>query len=395
MSARVAVIVVAAGSGSRLGQSRAKAFVDVGGRTVLDRALDPVGRLGEPAEVVAVVPAGHEGEASEILARHDRLAGRHVVVGGATRHESVVRGLDLVSETVDVVLVHDAARAFTPAAVFDSVIEAVRVSGGGVIPVMPVVDTVKSVDDGELVTGTVDRARLRAVQTPQGFPRETLVAAYRAAQVDATDDAGVVFDAGHPILTVEGDPLSFKITTPDDLRRAVEHVSGPAIAVPRIGQGFDTHAFAGDDTALWLAGLEWPGERGLAGHSDGDVAVHALCDALLSAAGLGDLGSTFGTADPRFAGAHGEVFLTETLRLVTEAGFAVGNASVQIIGNRPRFAPRRQEAEERLGTLLGAPVSIAATTTDGLGFAGRGEGLAALATALLVVTRPRSAEVSP
>ena len=145
----------------------------------------------------------------------------------------------------------------------------------------------------------------------------------------------------------------------------------------------DTHGF--DPSAeLWLAGLRWPGEDGLAGHSDGDAVAHAVTDALLSACGLGDIGEVFGTSDPRFVGAHGEVFLVETRRLVQSAGFSIGNVSVQLVGNRPKFAPRRREAEELLTRILGAPVSISATTTDGLGFTGRGEGIAAIATALVV-----------
>ncbi|RXZ42412.1 2-C-methyl-D-erythritol 2,4-cyclodiphosphate synthase [Agromyces binzhouensis] len=141
---------------------------------------------------------------------------------------------------------------------------------------------------------------------------------------------------------------------------------------------------------MWLAGLEWPGERGLSGHSDGDAVAHAICDALLAAAGLGDIGGMFGTADPRFSGAHGEVFLAETVRRLAAAGWRVGNVSVQVVGNRPKLAPRRAEAEALLTGIVGAPVSVAATTTDGLGFTGRGEGVTAIATALIVPASGRA-----
>jgi 2-C-methyl-D-erythritol 4-phosphate cytidylyltransferase/2-C-methyl-D-erythritol 2,4-cyclodiphosphate synthase len=189
--------------------------------------------------------------------------------------------------------------------------------------------------------------------------------------------------AGYDVTVVPGDALAFKITTQWDLRRA-EQLLAPSMASESIrsGIGVDVHAFA-DNRELWLAGLSWPGERGLAGHSDADVVCHAICDALLSAAGLGDIGSRFGTDDPAASGAHGDYFLRGTLEILTQAGFAPANVSVQLIAAAPKFAPRRVEAEELLSAIIGAPVSVSATTSDGLGFTGRGEGIAAIATALV------------
>lgn len=413
-SATIAVIVVAAGSGTRLGHTEPKAFVPLGGDTILGVALDAVLGMRETPHVVLVVP---EERVDETRERYGPLAEAasaplDVVPGGASRQESVSRGVAVLPHIVDTVLVHDAARPLTPSIVFDEVAAAVRSRGHGIVPGLAVIDTIKRVDASGRVLETVDRAELAAMQTPQGFPRTALEWAYSRVHGEHTDDAALVASTGLAVDVVPGDARAFKITLPGDLHRAEQLVaeratargvgSGPAagsgiapeaaapgtaasVVAPRIGTGVDVHAFADDpDTPLWLAGLHWPAERGLSGHSDGDAACHAICDALLAAAGLGDIGGVFGTADPRLEGAHGETFLREALALLANAGFRVGNVTVQLVGNRPKLAPRRAEAEALLSGILGAPVSVGATTSDALGFTGRGEGVAAIATALVL-----------
>lgn len=384
---RTAIIVVAAGSGSRLQGGAPKAFVGIDAHSILRHALDGV-FAASPAQVIVVAPAGMEGDAeSELLAAAgDRAELGRVITGGATRQQSVAAGLEALWGDITTVLVHDAARALTPPALIDQVADAVD-ERSGVIPALAVVDTLKRVEGTE-VAGPVDRSELVAAQTPQGFPRTLLESAYAqaaASGVEYTDDAALFAAAGHPVTFIDGSARGFKITTPDDLERA-RHLLAPRHIAPRVGIGTDVHAFGGAGD-LWLAGLEWPGEQALSGHSDGDAVAHAIVDALLGAAGLGDIGEHFGTAHPEYAGAHADVFLARTREILAEHGFAIGNVSVQFQGNRPKFSPRRAEAQAVLSGILGAPVSVAATTTDGLGFTGRGEGVSVTAIASIAPAR--------
>ena len=381
---QTAVIVVAAGSGTRLGAGAPKAFVPLDAQPILRHALDGV--FAAPvAQVIVVAPADLMGDARAIVdaSAAASTASTTIVAGGATRQDSVAAGLAALAAEIEIVLVHDAARALTPPAVFTRVIDAVRHSGGGVVPALPVIDTLKQVD-GPAVVAAVDRSILAAAQTPQGFPRALLDEAYANATEDFTDDAALFAAQGHPVMTVAGDALSFKVTTPADLTRARTLVTpSPMPVIPRVGVGTDVHAFGGEGT-LWLASLEWPGEQALSGHSDGDAVAHAIVDALLAAAGLGDIGLHFGVDRPEFAGAHADAFLSATRDILHTAGWSIGNVSVQVQANRPRFAARRLEAEAALTAALGASVSLSATTTDGLGFTGRTEGVAAFAVALVV-----------
>ena len=368
-------IVPAAGSGERLGLGRPKAFVEVGGRSLIGHAIDRL-RVAGVQRVVVAVGAGQVDEAREIA------PDARIVVGGADRVASVAAGLAAaLDEPTDVVLVHDAARAFAPSEVVRRVVAMVRSGHPAVVPVLPVIDTIRAVDSQGDSTGVIDRTPLRIVQTPQGFSPQLLVRAHEQARRDhvgATDDAALVERLGEPVSFVPGDARSVKITTAADL----DEVRRGQHGVPRVGVGFDVHQIR-SGVACHLAGLYFPDVDGCHGHSDGDVAAHALCDALLSAAGLGDLGSLVGTDDPRWAGASGVSLIEYAMARVHAAGYSPGNASVQIAAADPRIGSRRREAEQVLSAAVGAPVSVAATTTDRLGFVGRREGRAAMATALI------------
>jgi len=381
------VVIVAAGSGTRLGHSEPKAFVQLAGETLLERAIRGARASAEPIDCVVAVPAHLVSAARELIAAA-ALEPVTVVAGGVSRQASVAAGLAALSPEVDVVLVHDAARPLVPGEVFDRVAAAVRRTGGGAIPATRVVNTLKRVAPGgqhvplddEPVLAAVDRAELVAAQTPQGFPRRALDEAYTSASAEHSDDAALFAAAGGSVVVVDGASTGFKITGPADLRRAGALLAGRDA---RVGVGVDIHAF--DDTLpLWLGGLLWEGEPGLAGHSDGDALLHAICDALLGAAGLGDLGTNFGVDDPRYAGAPSVEFLRASLEKLDAAGFDVGNVSVQIVAERPRVAPRRAELEQRLTDLVGAPVTVSGTTADGIGVIGAGEGIQAVAVALIV-----------
>ena len=371
-----AVIVVAAGSGSRLASSLPKAFVSLGGQPLLHHVVNRMSEWTKWASLVLVVPEGYEAPARALSSHLDSV---HVVTGGETRGASVQSGLDALPAGVTHVLIHDAARLLMPLEVFDRVLDELESGAKAVIPHIPVVDPLVTVD-GSTTHGDIDRDALGAVQTPQGFDLELLRQAYASAAGEFTDDAAVMRSAGYDVVGVEGDPRGFKITYPDDLVRA-ESLLGEN-SVPLVAVAMDVHQFDSTEP-LWLAGLEWPGEPGLSGHSDGDAVVHAIVDAILQAAGLGDLGTHFGTSRPEFAGAKSRVFLEHTLGLLEEKSLQVSSVAVQIVANAPKIGPRREEAEARLSGAVGAPVTISATTSDGLGFTGRGEGLLAIATAVL------------
>jgi 2-C-methyl-D-erythritol 4-phosphate cytidylyltransferase/2-C-methyl-D-erythritol 2,4-cyclodiphosphate synthase len=374
-----AVVIVAAGSGTRLGSNQPKAFVSLAGATLLEQCVTAVQAWSRPFSLVVVAPPGWETPSRQLLASHGDVT---VVTGGETRTDSVRAGLGELPAGTTTVLIHDAARALTPVAVFDRVLDALTSGAQGVVPQIPVVDTLISVDRSSMATGdAVDRSVLGAVQTPQGFQAASLIAAYQALEGDFTDDAAVLRAAGHDVIAVDGDAMSFKITYPADLQRAASVLGGPG--GQRVGTAVDVHQFD-SNVPLTLAGLVWPGEDGLAGHSDGDVVIHAIVDAILQAAGLGDLGTHFGANRPEFEGANSRVFLEHALGLVKDAGYVVSSVGVQVIAQKPKIGPRRLEAQTLLSELVGCPIALSATTSDGLGFTGRGEGAAALATAVLV-----------
>jgi 2-C-methyl-D-erythritol 4-phosphate cytidylyltransferase/2-C-methyl-D-erythritol 2,4-cyclodiphosphate synthase len=371
-------LVVAAGSGSRAGGELPKQYRPLLGRPLLAHALDP---LAHPCidGVQVVIGAGQEAAYRAAIGDRPLPA---PIIGGATRQQSVRNGLAALADRgVGRVLIHDAARPFLPAAVIDRLLGALDTHDGAV-PVLRVVDTLAR-DDGRL-GDTVARDGLVRVQTPQAFRLDAIHAAHDAWRgPDATDDAQVARAAGIAVATVAGDPALEKLTYDADFARAEDRLA--ARLGPRTGIGFDVHAF-GPGGSLWLGGIEIAHDRGLVGHSDADVALHALTDAILGALGAGDIGDHFPPGDPEWRGAPSALFLEHAAALVERAGGLIAHVDVTIICEAPRIGPHRAAMREKIASLLRlAPgrVSVKATTTERLGFTGRGEGIAAQAVATL------------
>lgn len=365
------VVLVAAGKGERLGLGVPKAEALVAGKTLFEHALTNI-KIFNPAQLVVVAHPDLVDSYKQIAQGYG-FASLESVAGGETRQDSVANGLSRVSSTQ--VLVHDVARAFMPAEVFLAVEQALE-SQECVIPVLAISDTLKQVS-GARVIGTVDRSSTVRSQTPQGFKSASLKAALSDTDGNFTDESALMESCGYSVGVVPGSELGLKLTTPADLdwaRLRFGHA--------RTGVGTDAHRFS-DSGVLTLGCLSWPELPALEGHSDGDSVAHAIVDALLGAAHLGDIGSNFGVDRPEYSKAAGAVFIKAALELVINAGFTPVNVSVQVIADKPKIGPRRLELEAVLSGLVGASVSVSATTTDGLGFLSDAQGVAAVATALL------------
>jgi 2-C-methyl-D-erythritol 4-phosphate cytidylyltransferase/2-C-methyl-D-erythritol 2,4-cyclodiphosphate synthase len=367
-------LIVAAGSGSRMGQGVPKQFRMLGGRPVLRWAVE--GLIRHPAVQAARVVIGRGQHESAAAALSDLDVG-DLIEGGAERADSVRAGLLAIDS--DAVLVHDAARPFCPADVIDRLLASLEFHEGAA-PVLAVGDTLARV--GQLIGEPVDRASLARVQTPQAFRLTALKAAYeRWKGPPPTDETTVVRAAGMAVAAVEGDPTLEKLTLPADFERSEQWLAGRL--TPRAGMGFDVHAFAGDGPIM-LGGVEVPHSRGLAGHSDSDVVLHAITDALLGAVGLGDIGEHFPPSDPRWKAADSSLFLAHAIELLRRRGAIIDHVDCTIVAEAPKIGPYRAAMRTRVAEILGLridQVSIKATTTEGLGFTGRREGIAAQAVA--------------
>ena len=367
-------LIVAAGTGERAGGGMPKQFRMLGGKPVLRWAAESVIRHPAVQSTRVVVADGQQANAAKAL---DGLDVGEFITGGAERADSVRAGLAAIQG--DAVLVHDAARPFCPPTVIDRLLAALEFFEGSA-PVVPVGDTLAR--SGETLGEPVDRTGLARVQTPQAFRLDALRSAYADwTGPSPTDEATVVRATGMKVAAVAGDPALEKLTLPSDFERAEQWLAGRM--TPRTGMGFDVHAFSGDGPVM-LGGIEVPHQRGLAGHSDADVVLHAITDALLGAAGLGDIGEHFPPSDARWKGAESSLFLAHAVALVRDKGAMIDHLDCTIIAEAPKVGPHREAMRERIAQIAGLSVeqvSVKATTTEGLGFTGRREGIAAQAVA--------------
>lgn len=374
-----AAIIVAAGKGLRAGQPVPKQFANWRGKPVLRHSVEGFASAGA-APIMVVIPEGAEDIADNALSG---ISGVRFIIGGATRQDSVRAGLEALSDTdIDTVMIHDAARAILPDAVITRLREAL-LQADGAIPVLPVVDSLAVEADG-MMSGSPDRAALRRVQTPQAFRFSPILAAHRSwdGATDAGDDAQVLRAAGGTVAHVTGDEALKKLTFAEDFMTGIPMV--------RTGMGYDVHRLT-EGEELWLGGLKIPHTKGLSGHSDADVALHAIVDALLGAIAAGDIGDHFPPSDPQWKGAASGRFVEHAAQLVSQAGYSIANVDLTIICEAPKIGPHREAMRGEIARLLSVDigqVSVKATTTERLGFAGRGEGIAAQAVATVFNAYP-------
>ncbi|WP_086735210.1 bifunctional 2-C-methyl-D-erythritol 4-phosphate cytidylyltransferase/2-C-methyl-D-erythritol 2,4-cyclodiphosphate synthase [Erythrobacter colymbi] len=374
-----AAIVVAAGKGLRVGGDTPKQFREWRGKPLIRHSVEALLAAGARPLAVVISPDA-KAHAEAALAG---LEGLDFVDGGATRQDSVRAGLEALAKAAPTsVLIHDAARPNLPLAVTERLLAALEAHPGA-IPVLPVVDSLAVAGTSGMMTGKAERESLRRVQTPQAFRFDAILAAHRAwaGPTDAGDDAQVLMASGGSVALVDGDERLKKITFAEDL---MDQSATPAF---RIGQGYDVHRLeAGEE--LWLGGVLIPHDKGLAGHSDADVALHAITDAVLGAVGEGDIGTHFPPSDPQWRGARSGQFLEHAVGLARAAGYAIANVDLTLICEAPKIGPHRPAMRAEVARLMGVDegaVSIKATTTEKLGFTGRGEGIAA--QAIVLVTR--------
>jgi len=383
MASSVAAVVVAAGRGLRAGGEMPKQYRHLAGEPVIRTSL----RLfAHHPEVALVQPVIHPDDGARFGAAADGLDLLAPVFGGATRQASVRAGLEALAPLrPDLVLIHDAARPYASAALVSRAIAAVAATGAAV-PAMPLADTVKSIDAAGMIEQTLDRTKLRTVQTPQVFAFAPVLNAHQRAAASGlenfTDDAALAEWAGLKVAVFAGEAGNLKLTTPEDVARA-ERDHAVALADVRTGSGFDVHAFAPGDHVM-LGGVKIPYERGVIGHSDADVALHALTDAVLGALAEGDIGTHFPPSDPQWRGASSDRFLGFAVERVRARGGRIAHFDLTIVCEAPRVGPHRDAMRARIAAIAGIEVdrvAVKATTSERLGFTGRGEGIAAMATA--------------
>ena len=386
---RIAAVIVAAGSGIRAGGEIPKQYVAVGGRSILQRSIDAFACMEVVSEIRAVIhPDAGSLYAAALSGAVPALGA--AVSGGKSRQASVRAGLEaLAASKPDYVLIHDAARPFVSGALIGRVLDALKTHPGA-IPALPVADTLKRDAGDGTICETVSRDGLWRAQTPQGFRFPDILDAHRraaaAGREDFTDDAAIAEWAGLRVSLVSGEPQNVKITTAGDVAEARNRFEGAMMLEPRIGTGFDVHRFA-PGSSVWLCGVEIPHTHRLDGHSDADVALHALTDALLGTIGDGDIGQHFPPSDPQWKGAASHLFLADAARRVRARGGKIANVDITILAEAPRIGPHRAAMQARVAEILAIArdrVGVKATTMEELGAIGRREGIVAMANALVL-----------